>query len=77
MHDRKRVTETASIYNTAGVNNGTRASCSIPTRHDLCRRVDANYRTRPVTRHQVDLEEAPRIAHALAYGLVKDTYRLP
>ena len=77
MRDRKRVTETASICNTAGFNDDSRASCSIPVRHDLCRRVDANYPARPVARHQIDLEEAPRMAHALAYGLVKDTYRLP
>jgi len=77
MRYRKRVTETASIYNTAGFNDDTRAFCSIPARHDLCRRVDANYLARLVARHQVDLEEAHRMAHALAYGLVKDTYRLP
>ena len=76
MRYRKRVTETASIYNTAGFNDDTRAFCSIPARHDLCRRVDANYLARLVARHQIDLEEARRMAHALAYGLVKDTYRL-
>lgn len=67
MRDRKRVTETASICNTTGVNDDTRASCSIPTRHDLCHRVDANYRTRLVARHQVDLEEAPRMTHDLRF----------
>jgi len=76
MRYRKRVTETASIYNTAGFNDDTRAFCSIPARHDLCRRIDANYLARLVARHQVDLEEAHRMAHALAYGLVKETYRL-
>ena len=76
MRYRKRVTETASIYNTAGFNDDTRAFCSIPARHDLCRRVDANYLARLVARHQVDLKEAHRMAHALAYGLVKDTYHL-
>jgi hypothetical protein len=30
-----------------------------------------------VARHQIDLDEAHRMAHALTYGLVKDTYRLP
>ncbi len=77
MRFRRRTTETASIYNTAGFNDDTRAFCSIPARHDLCRRVDANYLARLVTRHQIDLEEAHRMAHALTYGLVKDTYQLP
>jgi len=77
MRFRKQTTETASIYNTAGFNDDTRAFCSIPARHDLCRRVDANYLAQLVARHQIDLDEAHRMAHALTYGLVKDTYRLP
>jgi len=40
---RERTTETASIYKTAGFNDDTRAFCSIPARHDLARRMDANY----------------------------------
>src|SRR5207247_1050235 len=40
---RERTTETASIYKTAGFNDDTRAFCSIPARHDLARRVDANF----------------------------------
>jgi glucuronate isomerase len=77
MRYRERTTETASIYNTAGFNDDTRAFCSIPARHDLCRRVDANYLARLVARHQIQLDEAHRMAHALTVGLVKDTYRLP
>ena len=44
---RERTTETAGIYNTAGFNDDTRAFCSIPARHDLSRRVDANWLARP------------------------------
>lgn len=77
MRYRQRTTETASIYNTAGFNDDTRAFCSIPARHDLSRRVDANYLARLVARHQIDQQDAHEMAHALAYGLVKDTYRLP
>ena len=33
-------TETAGIYNTVGFNDDTRAFPSIPSRHDLARRVD-------------------------------------
>lgn len=77
MRFRTRTTETASIYNTAGFNDDTRAFCSIPARHDLCRRIDANYLARLVARHQIALEDAHRMAQALTYTLVKDTYRLP
>jgi glucuronate isomerase len=77
MRYRQQTTETASIYNTAGFNDDTRAFCSIPARHDLCRRVDANYLGRLVARHQIDLDEAHRMAHALTYDLVKKTYNLP
>lgn len=74
---RHQTTETAGIYNTAGFNDDTRAFCSIPARHDLSRRVDANFLAGLVTRHIVDMDEARRLARALAYDLVKETYRLP
>ncbi len=73
---RRSVTETAGIYNTAGFNDDTRAFCSIPARHDLSRRVDANWLGGLVARHVIDLDDAREMARALAYDLVKDTYRL-
>lgn len=73
---RQRTTETAGIYNTAGFNDDTRAFCSIPARHDLSRRVDANFLGGLVARHIVDIGDARRMARALAYDLVKETYRL-
>jgi glucuronate isomerase len=74
---RERTTETASIYKTAGFNDDTRAFCSIPARHDLSRRMDANYLGGLVARHVIDESDARRMARALAYELVKKTYRLP
>jgi len=74
---RQLTTETAGIYNTAGFNDDTRAFCSIPARHDLSRRVDANYLAGLVARHIIDLSDAREMAYALAYGQVKETYRLP
>jgi len=74
---RERTTETASIYKTAGFNDDTRAFCSIPARHDLARRMDANYLGGLVARHVIDESDARRMARALAYELVKKTYRLP
>ena len=72
---RQQVTETAGIYNTAGFNDDTRAFCSIPARHDLSRRVDANYLGGLVARHVIDHADARVMAHALAYGLARETYR--
>ena len=69
-------TETAGIYNTVGFNDDTRAFPSIPARHDLSRRVDANFLADLVARHIVDLSEAGRMARAMARDLVLDAYRL-
>ncbi|MGH7618560.1 MAG: glucuronate isomerase, partial [Gemmatimonadaceae bacterium] len=73
---RQQVTETAGIYNTAGFNDDTRAFCSIPARHDLSRRVDANFLGGLVARHRIDMSDARVMARALAYDLAKETYRL-
>ena len=73
---RERTTETASIYKTAGFNDDTRAFCSIPARHDLARRMDANYLAGLVARHVIGESDARVLARALAYELVKKTYRL-
>lgn len=72
---RDLTTETAGIYNTAGFNDDTRAFLSIPSRHDLSRRVDANYVAGLVARHQVDEADARRMVRALAYDLARTTYR--
>ena len=73
---RERTTETAGIYKTAGFNDDTRAFCSIPARHDLARRVDADFLAGLVARHVIDKTDARRMARALAYELAKETYRL-
>jgi glucuronate isomerase len=73
---REQTTETAGIYNTAGFNDDTRAFCSIPARHDLARRVDANFLAGLVARHIVDMDDAREMARALAYDLARNTYKL-
>jgi glucuronate isomerase len=73
---RSAVTETAGIYNTAGFNDDTRAFCSIPARHDLSRRMDANWLGGLVARHIVDLSDAREMGRALAHDLAFDTYKL-
>lgn len=72
---RTSVTETAGIWNTTGFIDDTRAFCSIPARHDLARRMDANYLASLVARHQIDMNDAQTMARALAYDLAKRTYR--
>lgn len=73
---RYQVTETAGIYNTAGFNDDTRAFPSIPARHDVARRVDANFLADQVSRHVISLDHAREMIGALTYELVKKTYRL-
>jgi glucuronate isomerase len=73
---RRHTTETAGIANTAGFTDDTRAFCSIPARHDLARRVDANYLGGLVARHVIGMDDAREMAKALAYGLAKTAYRL-
>lgn len=72
---REQVTETAGIWNTTGFIDDTRAFCSIPARHDVARRMDANFLGGLVARHVIDMADAQRMARALAYDLAKQTYR--
>ncbi|HEX4627328.1 MAG TPA: glucuronate isomerase [Gemmatimonadales bacterium] len=73
---RERTIETAGIYKTAGFTDDTRAFCSIPARHDLARRVDANVLAGLVARHVIALPDARRLARALAYDCARATYKL-
>ena len=73
---REQVTETAGIYNTVGFNDDTRAFPSIPARHDLSRRMDADFLAARVARHIIDMKDARRMIRALAYELVKKNYKL-
>jgi glucuronate isomerase len=73
---RERTTETAGFYNTVGFNDDTRAFLSIPARHDVARRMDCAFLARLVAEHRLEEDEAFALAHALAYGLAKQAYRL-
>lgn len=73
---REQMTETAGIYNTVGFNDDTRAFPSIPARHDLSRRIDANVLARLTARHIIDMDEAKKMIKVLTYGLVKESYNL-
>jgi glucuronate isomerase len=73
---RERTTEIAGIDKTAGFVDDTRAFCSIPARHDLARRVDANWLARLVSRHIIGMDDARAVARLLAADLAKLAYRL-
>ena len=71
-----RVMETAGIYNTAGFNDDTRAFPSIPARHDVWRRMSADWLAGLLVRGIIDDEDAADMIYALAYDLTKRAYRL-
>ncbi len=70
------VVETAGVYNLAGFNDDTRAYPSIPARHDLWRRVCADWLAGQLVRGFIDEEDAREMMRALAYDLAMTTYRL-
>jgi glucuronate isomerase len=72
---RDRAMETAGLYNTVGFNDDTRAFPSIPARHDLARRVDANWIAGLVVRGIVDMDDAEEMIHDAAYRLAKRAYK--
>lgn len=67
--------ETAGLYNTVGFNDDTRAFPSIPARHDLARRVDANWIAGLVVRGIVDEHDAEEMIHDAAYRLASRAYK--
>jgi glucuronate isomerase len=70
-----QVMESAGLYNTAGFNDDTRAFCSIPGRHDVWRRVSADWLAGLVVRHVVSKQAALEMAQELAVGLARRAYR--
>lgn len=71
-----RVVETAGLYNTAGFNDDTRAFASIPSRHDVWRRVTCDWLAQLTVQGLIDEEEAAEMAYECAYGLVQRAYRI-
>jgi glucuronate isomerase len=69
------VMETAGLHNTVGFNDDTRAFPSIPARHDLWRRVCADWVAGLVVRSVVDMEDAQEMILDLAYELARRAYR--
>jgi glucuronate isomerase len=76
MRYRLETTETAGLWNTAGFNDDTRAFPSISARHDLSRRLDANWIASLAVRGIVDMEDAREMIQDTAYRLAKKAYKL-
>lgn len=72
---RELICETAGLYNTVGFNDDTRAFPSIPARHDLARRVDANWIAGLVVRGVIDIHDAREMILDCAYRLAKKAYK--
>ncbi|HZS09663.1 MAG TPA: glucuronate isomerase [Blastocatellia bacterium] len=72
---REQVMETAGLYNTVGFNDDTRAFPSIPARHDLARRCDANWLANLVVRSVIDRGDAEEMIHDCAYRLARKAYK--
>jgi glucuronate isomerase len=70
------VIETAGLANTAGFNDDTRAFASIPTRHDIWRRVSCDWLAGLVLEGLIDEQAASDMAHDCAIGLARRAYRL-
>lgn len=73
---RDLVMETAGLCNTVGFNDDTRAFPSIPARHDLSRRVDANWLAGLVVRGILERDEAEEMIHDTSYRLARKAYKL-
>ncbi len=73
---RAAVTETAGFYKTSGFIDDTRALCSIPSRHDMSRRLDARYLAELVVDDQLSEGEAMALAQALVGEIPRTAFRL-
>ena len=71
-----QVVETAGYHNLAGFNDDTRAFLSIPARHDMWRRCVAIHLAEQIGRGYFSAATATELAHHLAHGLARSTYRL-
>ncbi|WP_434082617.1 glucuronate isomerase [Catenovulum sediminis] len=72
---RHNVTETAGFYNTVGFNDDTRAFLSIPSRHDVARRIDCRFLAQLVAERRLPIDDAHTLAYDLSYRLAKEAYQ--
>jgi glucuronate isomerase len=73
---RAAVTETAGFSRTSGFVDDSRSLCSIPSRHDMSRRVDSGYLARLVAEHRLDEDEAAAVLVDLVTIRPRRTFKL-
>lgn len=73
---RSAVTETAGFYRGSGFIDDTRAFLSIPTRHDMARRLDSAFLARLVGEGRISRAQAERIAVDLVTTVPKKAFKL-
>ena len=73
---KESVVETAGFYNLTGFVDDTRALPSIPVRHEIARRVDADFLAEMTLRGIIEVEDAYKIIKELAYGLTKRLFKI-
>jgi glucuronate isomerase len=71
-----QVIESAGFYKTSGFNDDTRGFCSIPARHDLWRRLSANWLAGLLSRYIIDEPDAHQMMFDLTIGLARRAYRI-
>lgn len=74
---RRAVTDSAGFTKTSGFVDDTRAFCSIPSRHDMSRRLDAGYLASLVAEHRLTEDQAFELTHRLVDDIPRTTFRLP
>lgn len=73
---RSAITDTAGFYRTSGFIDDTRAFLSIPTRHDMSRRLDAGYLAHLVAEERLTVDEAIETAHDLVVTQPRKVFKL-
>lgn len=74
---RRAVSETIGYSRTSGFIDDTRAFCSIPARHDMSRRLDANHLATLVAEHRMRIEDAAALVETLPSQHPREVFKLP
>lgn len=73
---RSAVTAITGFGKQSGFIDDTRALCSIPSRHDMARRLDCAFLSKLVSEHRLAMDEAGPIAREISYELPRATFKL-
>jgi glucuronate isomerase len=76
IRHRKQTIETAGFYNVTGFIDDTRSFFSIPSRHDVSRRIDARILAELVAEHRLTEDEARDTIVAITTSHAKECFRL-